>query len=149
MSASTCPAFRPIARGSYSRRSRPIPPSTRGRPPGSTDVNDPTELLWLDERGTVTLSELARACGLTEDELSELVEYGAVSPVQALPSLVVFSAAAVPSMRAAGKLRRDYDLDLFAVALLVEYLDRIARLEREVAALEAELPGRLDRAAVR
>ena len=105
------------------------------------------ELLWLDERDTVTLSELARVCGLTEDELHELVDYGAVAPVGHPRAQPLFSAASVPGMRAAGKLRRDFDLELFAVALLVPYLDRIDHLERRVASLEAQLhlpglPGR-------
>jgi chaperone modulatory protein CbpM len=103
-------------------------------------VTTEIELLWLDERETVTLSELARACGLTQDELHELVEYGAVAPVESRQAQPVFSAASVPGMRAAGKLRRDFDLDLFAVAMLVEYLDRIENLERRIASLEAQLP---------
>jgi hypothetical protein len=104
-------------------------------------VTTEIELLWLDERDTVTLSELARVCGLAEQELHELVEYGAVAPVESGAD-PVFSAACVPGMRAAGRLRRDFDLDLFAIAMLLEHLDRIETLERRIAALEAELPHR-------
>lgn len=98
------------------------------------------DLLWLDDRQTLTLPELARACGLAEEELHELVEYGALAPVEPRHQQLVFSAASVPGMRTAGRLRRDLDLDLFAVALLLESLDRIESLERRVAALEAQRP---------
>jgi len=36
-----------------------------------------TEAVWLDERGVVTLIELAECSGFTEDELRDLVELGA------------------------------------------------------------------------
>ena len=97
------------------------------------------ELLWLDERDTVTLSELARACALTENQLHELVEYGAVAPVDDHRAPPVFSAAVVPGMRAAARLGRVFDLDLFAVGMLMEHLQRIEQLERTIVSLEAQL----------
>ena len=39
------------------------------------------EVEWLDARATVTRAELARVCGLTEPELAELMEYGALHPL--------------------------------------------------------------------
>ena len=51
-----------------------------------------------------------------------------------------FSADCVVPLRAACKLRIDYDLDLFTVALLMGYLNRIDGLERQLQSLRAELP---------
>jgi chaperone modulatory protein CbpM len=101
------------------------------------------ELSWLDQRETVTVTELTRVCALTVDELDELVEYGALKPLQPAPQERVFSAEYVMPLRQAGKLRRDYDLDLFAVAMMLEHLRRIDDLEREIRSLHAWLPSQM------
>lgn len=100
----------------------------------------PVEVGWLDARETVTRAELAQACGLTEAEIAELVEYGALRALPTATAAAVFSAECLPAMRRAGRLRRDFDLDLFAVALLLEYLHRIDQLERQVRSLQAHAP---------
>ena len=41
-------------------------------------------------------------------------------------------------LRAAGKLRRDYDLDLFVVVILMDYLQHIARLESQLRSVHAQ-----------
>lgn len=43
--------------------------------------------------------------------------------------------------RSVSRLRLDFDLDLFTVALLIGYLNRIEALERQVQSLQAQLPG--------
>ena len=93
---------------------------------------------WLDTRETVTVSELSEVCGLTAAELAELVDYGALSPVVMDQEVHVFSAPWVSPLRTASKLRRDYDLELFSVAMLVGYLNRIETLERELQAVRAQ-----------
>jgi chaperone modulatory protein CbpM len=99
------------------------------------------EVGWLDARETVTVPELARACGLSAAELDELVEYGALTPLHRDQPERVFSAECVLPLRAAGRLRKDFELDLFSVAILLSYLHRIDELEREVKSLRAHLPG--------
>ena len=99
------------------------------------------EVAWLDARETVTLAELCEVCGLSASELDELVEYGALVPLQDAQAERQFSAAYVTPLRTAGKLRIDFDLDLFSVAMLLEYLNRIEQLERELQSLRAHLPG--------
>ena len=99
-----------------------------------------TEWMWLDEGETVTLSELSRASGMSVADVDELVEYGALLPLDAQRQEHAFSAQCIPQLRTACKLRLDYDLDLFAVALMLGYLNRIEALERQVRALEARSP---------
>lgn len=98
------------------------------------------EWLWLDARETVTVSELSQVCGMSPSELDELVDYGALVPLQAERHERVFSAEIVPPLRTAGKLRLDFDLDLFTAAILLDYLNRIEALERQVRSLRAHLP---------
>jgi chaperone modulatory protein CbpM len=103
------------------------------------------EVAWLDARETVTVAELSRACGLSAAELDELVEYGALAPLPRDHAERAFSAEWIVPLRTAGRLRQDFDLDLFAVSILLGYLNRIEELEREVKSLRAHLPSHAHR----
>jgi len=98
------------------------------------------EVAWLDARETVTLAELSRVCGLNEVELQELQEYGALQSLDKTAAVQHFSSECIAPLRRAARLRRDFDLDLFAIALLLDYLHRIDALERQVKSLQAHLP---------
>lgn len=98
------------------------------------------EWTWLDTRETITMAELSQVCGLSAAELVELVDYGALAPLGEPREADVFSATWVAPLRTAGKLRQDFDLELFSVAMLVGYLIRIETLERELKAARAQLP---------
>lgn len=95
---------------------------------------------WLDTRETVTLTELSQCCGMSEAELDELVEYRALVPLAPDATERAFSAEWVTPLRNACKLRADFDLDLFTVAILLDNLARIESLERQVQSLQALLP---------
>lgn len=99
----------------------------------------PETLDWtsLDETASISLADLARASGMGAEEVAELVEYGALVTISTSRDEPVFSASCVPPLRAASRLRQDYDLDIFTVVLLMESLTRIEALERKIRALEA------------
>jgi hypothetical protein len=88
------------------------------------------EWMWLDARRTVLGDELARMCGVTPDEIGELVEYGSL---QVLPD-GSFRADVVVPLREAVRVRTQFDLDLFTAGLLLHYLQRIEHLEQELRA---------------
>jgi hypothetical protein len=71
-----------------------------------------------------------RLRGLSEAEVRELVEYGALSPADAMNW--TFRAACVARVRAAMRMRRDLELDTAAFALVVSFLERIGELESQV-----------------
>ena len=98
-------------------------------------------LAWLDGRETITLDELTRACAFSAAELDELVGYGAIEPLRATPQETLFSAAWVMPLRQAARLRRDLDVDLYSVAIMLGFLDRIAGLESELRSLQARFHG--------
>ena len=111
-----------------------------------------TDWIWLDMRQTVSLAELSQACGLSSEELGELMDYGALAPSQPLqpqrrsPDEVTsqlphqFRADWITRLRTAAGLRLHYDLDLFSMGMMLGYLTRIEDLERQLASLLAQSP---------
>jgi chaperone modulatory protein CbpM len=105
----------------------------------------PFEWTFLDARETFSLPELSQVSGLSAAELAELMDYGALAPLAPEQQPKLFSAEWVIPLRKAGRLRHDFDLDLFSVAIVLGYVSRIDALEREVCALQARLPSDLAR----
>jgi chaperone modulatory protein CbpM len=99
-----------------------------------------TETLWLDERGTVTLVELSQCSGLSENELRELVEVGALEPLDAEAPQWSFGSRCIVSARAASRLRNDFELDTSGLAVALSLLERVRELELEVQRMRARLP---------
>ncbi len=99
-----------------------------------------TEALWLEERGAITLRELAECSGLTEPELQDLVALGAIEPVDPDAQHWNFAARWIVSARAACRLRDDFELDVQGLALVMSLLDRVEELETELKRLHAHVP---------
>ena len=96
--------------------------------PATTPQSEPID--------SIGIFELAQACSMSRLELEELIEYGALQPLKS--SLEpVFALGWLKPLRMAGKLRRDYDLDLFVVVIVMDYLRRIDELESQLQSLQA------------
>ena len=98
------------------------------------------EALWLTEEHRFSLEELADLAGLSEAELRELADYGAISPVDPGASQWVFTATCLTTVRTASRLRAGFELEPHGVALVVSLLERIRDLEAQLAALRAQMP---------
>lgn len=106
------------------------------------------DIVWLDARHSLTLVELADQSGLSETEVTELVECGVFTPVAAGDPTTAgddaeghrFSADVLSLARTAARLRDDFDLPSSGLTLAVRLLDRIRELEAEVQALQARMP---------
>ncbi|MGH8755526.1 MAG: chaperone modulator CbpM, partial [Burkholderiales bacterium] len=96
--------------------------------------------LWLSERREFSLAEFVELCGLSEAELRELVDYGALEPANPQAEQWTFSAERVVAARTACRLRNDFDLDMHGLALILLYLNRIRDLEAQLQDLRARLP---------
>jgi chaperone modulatory protein CbpM len=103
-------------------------------------TQEKVEWQWLDTRETITLAD---CCGMSEAELDELIDYCALVPVAPSNQQHAFSANWVVPLRTASKMRADFDLDIFTVAILLGNLNRIEALERQVHSLQALLPPEL------
>lgn len=94
----------------------------------------------LDDEHPLALADLADLSGLTEAEVLELVDYGALSPAGPTGGACVFSARSITIARTAYRLREEFELDAHGIALLLSCLDRIRDLEERLRALQARLP---------
>ncbi len=92
--------------------------------------------MFVDEDGVVSFSQLTRLSGLSEAEVRELVECGALEPVGATAPDWQFSVRCVVTARAACRLREDLAReDSHSLAIVFRLRQRIEELERELASL--------------
>ncbi len=101
---------------------------------------DFTELVWLDHRQEVSLGELAELSGLAQEELRQLVDSGALTPVNADEKQWSFSGQYVMSTRTLCRLKQDFELEPNAFALTLVFLERIRTLELKLQALDSQQP---------
>jgi chaperone modulatory protein CbpM len=105
-----------------------------------------TEVLWFEQH-VLSLTELSQLSGLSREVLAELLDCGAIEPLEdAGPGGVEalrFGAAALRSARAARRLRSDFDLDVQALIVALKLMDRVAELEAQLTELRAQLPQRV------
>lgn len=79
----------------------------------------------------VSTRELADLTGVSQLDLSMLVEYGVLSPLDEHEPSVMFSVRSIPTLRKASRLRQDLALDSDTFALASLLLFEIARCEDE------------------
>jgi len=103
---------------------------------------DHADAVWLTEDHEFSLAQLAELSSLSEAELRELVDYGAIAPVNPDSSSWVFNGTCLLTVRTACRLRISFDLEPQEVALVVSLLNRIHDLEAQVGSLRAQLPHR-------
>jgi chaperone modulatory protein CbpM len=98
------------------------------------------EGVWLEGHELVSIAELVAHCGLSEGEVRELVDYGALEPVDAVQW--TFKAECMVVLRRASRLKGDLELDTPALALTLSLLEQISALEGQLAKIRARLPHR-------
>jgi chaperone modulatory protein CbpM len=100
------------------------------------------DAVWLDAQHEFSFAELEQFSGLSEAELRELVDYGVLTPSDPQGAEWTFGGDIVVTMRVAGRLRDDLELDPQALALALTLIGRIRDLEAQLRSLRAQLPRR-------
>ena len=88
--------------------------------------------ILTDEEEEVTLLRLCQLCGHSQEEILEMVSEGIVEARGPYRQRWRFSYRSVERVRKAGRLKKDFDLNLSGVGLVVELLDRIEELEQRL-----------------
>lgn len=108
--------------------------------------NGPTdETLLLDEHHLISWQQLVDSSGFSQNELSELIDYGVLIPTNTRitqPTQWTFSAHCIVALKTANRLRHDFELDPHALALTLKFIERIHELEAQLCELRAQLPRR-------
>ena len=97
-------------------------------------------VLWLDHSQRVSINDLVELSGLNEADVHELVEFGALVPLNVDEIPWRFSADCVVTVRKASRLKNDLELDSHALALALGLLEQIRSLETELTQLRAQRP---------
>lgn len=100
-----------------------------------------TEVEWLDAHQQVPLRLLAELSGLSDDELRLLTDYGVLECVEPRTAEPLYRAECVTVARTASRLRHDLDLGLEGLALVLDLMQRMRRLEAQLEELRARFPG--------
>ena len=83
----------------------------------------------LEEQDDLSLGELCRVCGVHAEWVLMLVEQGVLEPCGGEPRRWRFSSTSPQRVRRAMRLHRDLGLDDTGLALALDLLDEIARLQ--------------------
>ena len=93
----------------------------------------------VSESDAFSLEQVCEICGVGPQLVEQLVELGALFPDGDQPSSWSFALYSVTRLKRACRLRRDLELNLAGVALSLDLLDEIERLNREIGFLRARL----------
>jgi len=95
---------------------------------------------WLGEVHELSITRLQELSGLPAHELQELVDCGALQPLDETAAPLVFASHCLLTVRTATRLRRSFELEPHGLALAVSLLERIRDLEAQLEQVRAQLP---------
>jgi chaperone modulatory protein CbpM len=81
---------------------------------------------------SLDLHALSSLCNISPEEVRELVDYGAIKPMNSTTLEIQFSVDYIKPLQSACQIRQDYDFDLFSVVIFLGFLNRIEELETKV-----------------
>jgi chaperone modulatory protein CbpM len=106
---------------------------------------DTSDWVWLNDREVCSAQQLADISGLSGEEINELVEMGLIAPIDtsapvpaSMPSRV-FHLRCIVTVKAARRLRDDFELDRNGMVLALTLMQRIDALHEELHALRARI----------
>lgn len=88
-----------------------------------------------DRREWITLEDLAIGAGVQSSLIERLVDLGLLEPAGPPGEPPVFLAAAALRLHAIQRIRRDIGVNLAGVGVILDLLERVRALERELARL--------------
>lgn len=92
--------------------------------------------ILLDEQTELSLNELCKACSSSAEWIIELVEEGALEPVEYQQTQWRFSGTSLQKALTAMRLQRDLGINLSGIALALDLLDKIETLEARLCQFE-------------
>ena len=91
-----------------------------------------------ESENLVTAAELARLARLHPEMVDKLVDWGLIDPVKWEPK-ILFAETTVPRIWRIMRLRRDLGINWSGIGVVLDLLDKIEKLEGEIAWLRKRL----------
>lgn len=88
------------------------------------------------EESLVSLEELCAICGIRVEVVHDFVTHEIVKPSGNAPEQWVFDLSQLHRAKKALRLQRDFEVNLSAMALVLDLLDELERLRAKAALLE-------------
>jgi len=88
--------------------------------------------LYRAESEQLTLERLAACVGVHPTLVTYFVEYGLLEPISRTGTQWLFDTACIARLRTIERLRRDLGANLAGIAVILDLLDRLTALQREV-----------------
>jgi len=85
----------------------------------------------------ITVQELARLSRVHPEMVAQLVEWGLVEPEISKPEML-FAETVIPRIWKILRLRQDLGINLAGIGVVLELLDKIESMEREIARLRKQ-----------
>ena len=97
-------------------------------------MSEPREHITLGrlEPEQLTLEALAACTGVHPARIEYFVEYGLIEPSARTGTQWLFDTAGIARLRAIERLRRDLGANLAGIAVILDLVDRLTTLQREV-----------------
>jgi len=89
--------------------------------------------LYRTEPEQLTLEGLAACTGVHPALIEYFVDYGLLEPSTRTDAQLFFDPACIARLRTIERLRRDLGANLAGIAVILDLLDRLTSLQREVA----------------
>jgi hypothetical protein len=105
-----------------------------------------TDAQWLNDHDEVSFAELTALSGMSTELLNELIEHGALVPINFStdngPDLGRwrFTTRCVATVRKLNRLSEDFDLDANSLSVVFALLDRLHDLEARLHELQMQRP---------
>ena len=94
------------------------------------NLDGSTESEILDEQLNLDLAHFAHACGQSQEWVLQLLEFD-ILPIRAV-SGYTFIGEDVSRARRAYRLQRDFDASFSAVAMMLDLIDEVQKLRRQL-----------------
>ena len=97
-----------------------------------------TEAVWLNGNEVCLIEHLVEVSGLSIEEIEDLVENDLIEPIDRTIQPHLFSLHTVLIVKTARRMRDDFQLDSYSLALALTLLQRIDALEGELDELRSK-----------
>ncbi|MFV8384361.1 chaperone modulator CbpM [Vibrio parahaemolyticus] len=89
----------------------------------------------LEQDCHLSLAQLCHACQISAEHITELVDYGILSPQGPSPSQWLFTGECIARIHRSQRLQRDLHINLAGIALVLELLEEQAHLRQQLHSL--------------